>query len=95
MPIIQAFADGKDVQCKQKRDHGRDWMTITDPGFTVWPTSEWRVKPEPREPRKFWVNVSRNGDVLYTPQNDKDRFDRYMEAELIRVTEDLDDASGD
>ena len=43
LPIIQAYAEGKDVQIKL--DNG--WMTLKSTSF--YDDSEYRIKPEPRE----------------------------------------------
>ena len=51
LPILQAFAEGKDIQCWQERKD--KWETIKDPDVFAWASSRWRIKPEPRE---FWVN---------------------------------------
>ena len=49
LPIIQAFAEGKDVQFWFAP--GRFWCTDKqNPEFD--PKDKWRVKPEPRE---FWA----------------------------------------
>lgn len=41
MPVIQAFADGKDVEIKT----GSDWMSIENMSFAGNPNS-YRIKPE-------------------------------------------------
>lgn len=42
MPVIQAFADGKDVETKT----GSGWMSIENMSFAGNPDS-YRIKPEP------------------------------------------------
>jgi hypothetical protein len=58
LPIIQAFAEGKDVQ--YKANNGR-WVCSTLPTFID--NYEWRVKPEPLE---CWVafNAETNNPVI-------------------------------
>jgi hypothetical protein len=53
LPILQAFAEGKDIQCWQERKD--KWETIKDPDVFAWASSRWRIKPEPRE---FWIHKS-------------------------------------
>ena len=43
MPVIQAFADGKDVETKT----GSGWMSIENMSFAGKPDS-YRIKPEPK-----------------------------------------------
>ena len=47
LPIIQAFAEGKTIECCQV---GCLWETIKEPTFNT--DYEYRIKPEPRE---FWL----------------------------------------
>jgi hypothetical protein len=55
LPIIQAFADGADVQFNQGRD---GWTDVKDPTF--FPFTEWRIKPNPWE---SWAVVDCDGDM--------------------------------
>lgn len=60
LPIIQAFADGKEVQWQES---GK-WRTAVGPSFCA--DFEWRIKPEPRE---IWVNEYKFGsDVYYSKE---------------------------
>ena len=47
VPIIQAFADGEDIQF----DSLDGWVDITGPEFSQ-PAKRYRIKPKPRE---FWA----------------------------------------
>lgn len=42
LPIIQAYADGKEVQCLE----GTGWDDVLHPTFD--PFFAWRIKPEPK-----------------------------------------------
>lgn len=71
LPIIQAFAEGKDIQAKPP---GFGWKTPTDPAF--FNGDEYRIKPEPRE---FFLMKGSN--IFYTreqlgpdPEDDKSVF---------------------
>ena len=51
LPVIQAFAEGKDVQWLESCG-SEEWITVEDEAyFEEW---QWRIKPEPIE---LWVNV--------------------------------------
>ena len=43
LPIIQAFAEGKNIQYKEDIDH---WVNIKNPSFKSF--VEYRIKPEPK-----------------------------------------------
>ena len=53
LPIIQAFAEGKEVEVKMISIKG--WLMSHDPQFDQ--GGEWRIKPEPKE---LWVMVYNN-----------------------------------
>ena len=79
LPIIQAFADGKDIQVRPRTIEKLEWSTNPpDPGF--FNGDEYRIKPEPKE---LWVMVYNN--KTSTPsfsssyQSEKDATD-YMQA---------------
>lgn len=56
LPVIQAFADGKQVQARLNCN--ASWVDRKDPGFDS--AYEYRIKPEPLE---CWVTVDCNGDL--------------------------------
>ena len=49
LPIIRAFAEGKDIQSRLYVDKG--WADISEPSFPDY--LQYRIKPEPRE---FWID---------------------------------------
>lgn len=51
LPIIQAFADGEQVQVLI----GNEWHDMSEPAFS---SSKYRIKPKPREfhLRNMWAN---------------------------------------
>ena len=54
LPVIQAFADGEEIECRNIRQRDRqDWHSINDPGWCK--SNEYRIKPEPRE---FWIDLT-------------------------------------
>jgi len=61
LPIIQAFADGKDIQFHNiSADR---WLDCADEGDVLFdrPPKFYRVKPEPLE---CWVNVYTEGNMF-------------------------------
>jgi hypothetical protein len=83
LPVIQAFADGKDVQCRDKGCVG--WADVDRP---VWSYGmDYRIKPEPRE----WYMVLDHRGLLVeaydTLQGANDRRDGGAGWEAIRVRE--------
>lgn len=62
LPIIQAFADGKTIQCKCSNNDTFEDMRNCD-----WiNTHEYRIKPEPFE---CWVEFSPNGNSVGYAEN--------------------------
>ena len=75
LPVIQAFADGKDVQVKQLDG---SWYDISNPGFGVG-AENYRIKPEPLE---CWVLKDSNGvmvDACISLKDVKKSFDLFAE----------------
>ena len=52
IPILQAFAEGKVIECRtvpsavKSKDTPNDWTEIKDIGY--WNNTEYRIKPEPK-----------------------------------------------
>ena len=70
LPIIQAFAEGKDVQCKDERGIWHN-ECADNPNFDGARNSTptyWRIKPEPEV---IYVNCTAGGEV--SPYENKDR----------------------
>ena len=59
IPIMQAYADGKDVQFKTVNG----WHDAPSPTPAFDARFEWRVKPEPKE---VWIIYDRDGDARET-----------------------------
>jgi len=53
LPIIQAFADGKDVEFSN-RDGDWESFVVGEDSFNLSFDNKWRIKPEPRE---WWLNT--------------------------------------
>ncbi len=72
LPVIQAFADGEDIEAKGLGD----WIVTTDATWKAECT--YRIKPKPRE---FWISIEENGHDAWTykPSN--------INGEVIKVIE--------
>lgn len=64
LPIIQAFADGEDVQSEVICENG--WADISYPDFD--PVYKWRIKPKPLE---RWLVVNRDGETFTYKTHEK------------------------
>lgn len=75
MPVIQAFADGKDVETKT----GSGWMSIENMSFAGNPDS-YRIKPEPKyrpfkNAEECWAEMLKHQPFGYT----YDRFNNIRD----------------
>jgi hypothetical protein len=68
--VVQAHKDGKKIQVQS--GHFHDWETLSDRCEVQWNFGlfNYRVAPEPRKPREFWLYPLRHG--LY---NALDKYD--------------------
>lgn len=98
LPVIQAFAEGKDVQFYGRVDGqtalGPIWHDTDDPSFDE--CTQWRIKPEPLE---CWVMKNSDGLLIdvYDKEDDAKRdldstrhicsFDRHTIHHMREVIE--------
>lgn len=82
LPIIQAFAEGKQIQYKVIDDQ---WRDLHDTRFEL-NVTDYRIKPEPRE---FWIEILENS-VLYKANAKSPHHKTYENSEVIHVREILD-----
>lgn len=54
LTVMQAFLDGKQIQCKSKADPDTYYRNISGEPLWNWESSDYRVRPEPMEIR-VWV----------------------------------------
>lgn len=84
LPLVQALAEGKVIQGYFEID--QLWRDIVELRFDA-PTSQYRIKPEPRE---VWVNEypsGRLGDMHYESQDDAKRGTSGVNAKQVRYRE--------
>lgn len=82
LPIIQAFAEGKEIQSSPD---GANWFNSGSPTFS--PTNYYRVKPEPRE---FYIAVYKDDIIRGCTGDNSDAVvkDKWPSAnEFIKVRE--------
>jgi len=71
--IMQAFEDGKKVECTKRDDD--NWLPIVvDNPRWEWGDSDYRVKAEPLE---CWVNVL-EGEICSTCNNERHVVESYL-----------------
>jgi hypothetical protein len=82
LPLVQALADGKTIQCKNMDG---DWIDVSNFHFSG-PHYDYRVKPEPRE---FLIAVNRHGCVFHSKQDmsSNELKEAYNDVEVIKVRE--------
>ncbi len=56
--VMQAFEDGKEIQYKEQ--YSTAWLGAATPNWD-WRYLEYRIKPEPREPRVIYVGFTVDG----------------------------------
>lgn len=65
LPMVQAYAEGKEVQVNTALDGTGEWRKVVNPDWSCGPAA-YRVKPEPRE---FYINIYANGyQYLHTSE---------------------------
>ena len=84
MPVIQAFADGKDVETKT----GSGWISIENMSFAGNPDS-YRIKPEPKcRPFKgaeeCWNEMQKHQPFGWIKPKDDDVVTKFMLIDSLR-----------
>lgn len=75
LPIIQAFADGEDIEICHFSD---GWITTTSPNFTATP-DKYRIKSRPRE---WWINTT--SSECYVTKECAEKFSGGKEIVWVR-----------
>ncbi len=85
-PVLTAFKDGADIQCR-RTDFVGNWNAIVDdPTWTV-PDTEYRVKPVPQT-REVWVNVyeAANSTIMHASKVMADASVKWPRIACVPVT---------
>lgn len=65
--VIKAWAEGKVIEIQCKGEDPAGWQTYWgNMANFADPSMEWRIKPEPRKPREYWLKIPPSGDLSYT-----------------------------
>lgn len=89
-PILQAFAEGKVIECRTKpsslkgSDTPNGWTEMKE--FVFWNNTEYRIKPEPKyrpfkDAKECWQEMQKHQPFGWTRDNDDDIYDM-----ITRVT---------
>lgn len=79
LPLVQALAEGKVIQCQL--DELLNWRDTASPDFTMAPEC-YRIKPEPRE---IWVNHYTDSAFDTGPYNSEGQAKRLANAGASQV----------
>lgn len=54
---IKAWADGADIEARQKDNNNQwgEWYSVDSPQWYTPETKEYRIKPQPKEPKYLYV----------------------------------------
>ena len=89
LPIIKAFAEGKEIQFRASDTNL--WIDSTNLSFEYDPR-QYRIKPEPRIPRVFYVGIHPEGALVYCIEKNLEELKDYCESEeIIKVQEVIED----
>ncbi len=52
--VMQAYRDGRKIQARLL-SYGMDWVDLNEAPAWGWQASDYRIAPEPRKEREFWI----------------------------------------
>ena len=78
LPIIQAFADGAEIQTSSRQS---EWRDISEPAWSS--LSAYRIKPKEQEPREFWVSDSGPNNPIRINKRQPFNSDYFKVREVI------------
>ena len=82
-PILQAFAEGREIECRTKpsaikgKDIPNDWTEINEIGY--WDNIEYRIKPEPtyrpfKDAEECWSEMQKHQPFGWVKNKDTQSF---------------------
>lgn len=84
LPLVQALAEGRTIQIQSARE---GWLCVDgEIGFEL-PSYLYRIKPEPREPRRWWILFSMDRALVYTDEESARRYAPITPNSIIEVVE--------
>lgn len=103
LPIIQAFAEGKVIECRTKpstikgADTPNDWTEMKEIEF--WKNTEYRVKPEPKyrpfkNAEECWTEMKKHQPFGWVKRKENEHYSLITDVDDIRYGISLNERSG-
>ena len=93
LPIIQAFAEGRPIQCKLKDCKTANWNDITEDYHAFLPLSlQYRIKPEPKyrpfqNAEECWNEMQKHQPFGWIKSKDDSTINKFMFIDSLRKDE--------
>lgn len=102
-PILQAFAEGKVIECRTKpsfiegTDVPNDWTEMKDIEF--WKNTEYRIKPEPKyrpfkDAEECWAEMLKHQPFGWVKRKENEHYSLITDVDDIRYGISLNERSG-
>jgi len=81
--VMQAYVDGKEVECLARRVSGDEWEKVVSPAWN-WIRYDYRIKPEPRE---YYLNIYKEAVTVFANRIDANVCAKSDRVACIKVRE--------
>ena len=81
LPLVQALADGKTIQCRYQIED--DWYEESEINFG-WPLECYRIKPEPRTFKLYIIDTADGKTVMTTHPTFDSRWKQITVQEVLQ-----------
>ena len=93
-PILQAFAEGKVIECRTKpsslkgSDTPNGWTEMKE--FEFWNNTEYRIKPEPKyrpfkDAKECWQEMLKHQPFAWVKEKHSDRYSLITEVNGLSI----------
>ena len=93
-PILQAFAEGKVIECRTKpsslkgSDTPNGWAEMKE--FEFWNNTEYRIKPEPKyrpfkDAKECWQEMLKHQPFAWVKEKHSDRYSLIIEVNGLSI----------
>ena len=93
-PILQAFAEGKVIECRTKpsslkgSDTPNEWTEMKE--FEFWNNTEYRIKPEPKyrpfkDVKECWQEMLKHQPFAWVKEKHSDRYNPITEVNRLSI----------
>ena len=93
-PILQAFAEGKVIECRTKpsslkgSDTPNGWAEMKE--FEFWNNTEYRIKPEPKyrpfkDAKECWQEMLKHQPFAWVKEKHSDRYSLITEVNGLSI----------